>query len=437
MKVAEVRVPHARLIAAAAALVACAGIAYLTRTYTFYFDEWNFILTAPDWTVATYLQPHNEHPAMLPRAIYALLLNTVGLRSYLPYMGVLFALHATTAVLLFELVRRRAGDAAGLASAALLLVLGAGWENLLWAFQLSFVGSVACGLGMLLALESRRMWLATALLAGALMFSGIGLVFGVAAAVRLAVPPERRKGLLWLAPVALMFGAWYVLYGRGSSTNLPAAAGNIAVLPLYVLSGLWSSLAGIIGQGGLFGPAVLVLALAAIALSWRRHRPDAFALGIAVALVSFYVLTGLSRAQLGYQQSAAGRYIYEGAVLWLLLLADAARDLPWRGTWRPALIACLFLACFSSSVLLYTYAIAKSEQMRRETADLQALAAERTNRCLDPNGIVDQLVMPQLTRPELYYRAIDRYGDPVAGRPAVGDAELERAKANLLTAGCP
>ena len=156
MTAAEVRVPHARLIVVLAALAFSAAILWLTRGYTFYFDEWTFILTAPDWTLATLLQPHNEHPVMLTRAIYAALLATVGLRSYLPYMAVLLALHAASAVLLFEVVRRRAGDLVGIACAALLLVLGAGWEDLLWAFQMQFVGSVACGLGMLLAAREPR-----------------------------------------------------------------------------------------------------------------------------------------------------------------------------------------------------------------------------------------------------------------------------------------
>src|SRR5207245_2652680 len=122
-------------------------------------------------------------------------------------------------------------------------------------------------------------------------------------------------------------------------------------LPLYVVWGLSASVGGLIGQG-VYGPAVLVLALVAIAFTWRRHQPDGFAIGIAIALVAFYAVIGISRAQIGYQQSGAGRYVYEGAIFWLLLLADAARRLPWRGTWRPALIACVFLACFSSSVLL-------------------------------------------------------------------------------------
>ena len=45
------------------------ALVVLTRGYNFYFDEWTFILSAPDWNALSYLQPHNMHPAMIPRAI--------------------------------------------------------------------------------------------------------------------------------------------------------------------------------------------------------------------------------------------------------------------------------------------------------------------------------------------------------------------------------
>ena len=174
----------------------------------------------------------------------------------------------------------------------------------------------------------------------------------------------------------------------------------------------------------------------ALAFTWRRRPPDAFAIGIAAGLLTFYIVTGLNRAQLGYQQSGSGRYVYEGAVFWLLLLADPARELPWRGTWRPALIACVFLASFNSGVLLFAYSAAKTVQMQRETADLQALAAARASSCVDPHGAVDQLVMPQVDSPPDYYRAVDRYGDPAAGTAQMRDADYHRALANLLKPGC-
>jgi hypothetical protein len=439
VKAADVRVPRARLLVATIAVIACAAILWLARSFNFYFDEWTVILpTDSSWTV--YLQPHNEHPAMLLRLIYALLLNTVGMRSYIPYMAILLALHATSVVLLFELVRRRSGDLIAIGAAVLLVVMGAAWENLLWAFQIGFVGSVACGLGALLVLGAAgpRMWVAMILLFASLMFSGIGLFFLIAATVWLVLTPERRHDIVWLAPVAIALGVWYLAYGRsGAPPTTTTLAGNVAVLPLYVLWGLGSSVAGLIGEGGLVGPVLLVLALAALGFSWRRRRPDGFTIGVAAALLAFYLVLGLSRAQIGYQQSGSGRYVYEGAVFWVLLLAGAVRDLPWRGTWRPALVACVFLACFSSGVLLYAYSAAKTEQMLREAADLQALAAERGDHCLDPNGVVDPLVMPQVTSPRAYYRAVDRYGDPVAGMPALRGRDFDRARANLLKPGCP
>ena len=437
---AGVRIPNARLIVAVTALIVSAAILWLARGFTFYFDEWTFILTAPDWTVATLLQPHNEHPSMLARAAYAIFLNTVGLRSYVPYMAVLLLLHATNVVLLFELVRRRSGELLGLAAAALLLVLGAGWENLLWAFQLAWLASVALGLGMLLCLQGRstrrRMSLATVFLVGSLMFSGIGLVFAVAAAVLLIATPGRRRDLWWLVPVAVALMAWYLAYGRGGVEPVPPPSfANLTLMPVYLVWGVGSGAAALIGESGWAGPVLLVPAAAAVAWTWRRNGADPLALSVAAALIAFYIVTGATRAQLGYQQSASGRYVYEGALFWLILLTDAARNLPWRGTWRPALTACLFLACFNSGVLLVTYAAAKTAQMEREAGDLQALAAERADPCLNPNGAVDLLVMPQVTRPADFYRAVDLYGFPAASVP-IDQAALRAAKVNLRKLGC-
>jgi hypothetical protein len=179
--------------------------------------------------------------------------------------------------------------------------------------------------------------------------------------------------------------------------------------------------------------AVLVL------VGWRR-KVDPFTLSIVAALLTFYLVAGLNRAQLGYEQSGAGRYVYEGAVFWILILSDAARDLPWRGTWRPALAAALFLACFNNAVLLVGYSAAKTVQMQREDADLFALQLVRNQPCRKASGAVDPLVMPQVNRPDIYYRAIGRFGSPpqhlvfIVGGPQ--DADLTRALDNLSQKGC-
>ena len=441
MNAADVRIPHARWIVGGAALVACACLFWLSRNYTFYFDEWTFIITAPDWTLATLFQPHNEHPSIPFRAIYWLLLNTIGLRTYLPYMAIVLLFHFVDVVLLFEFIRRRAGDLIGLVSAALLLVLGAGWEDILWAFQLAWLASVGLGLTALLMLQGPRspirLAAVAALIAGSLSFSGIGVPFAVAAGVVLAATPNHRRDVVWLAPVAIALAIWYVTFGRlGNHPDPQPTAFNLLLDPVYTLWGLGASAAGLVGEGGWFGPPVLALGLLVLALTWIRHRPDPLALGVAAGLVAFFAVAGLTRAQLGYVQAGSGRYLYVAATLWLILLADAARSLPWRGTWRPALVACAFLICFNSAVLLVAFAIARPVVMERQVADYYALAAERNDPCLDPNGAVDPLVMPVETEPARYYRALDHYGDPAAGRSLKDRLDYESGIQRLKKPGC-
>jgi len=437
---ATARIPAGRAIVAGIALTVCAVILILTRGYNFYFDEWDFILAAPGWSFASILQPHNEHPVMITKLVYVLLLNIAGLRTYLPYMAVLLAVHATNVVLLFELIRRRAGDAVGLGAASLLLFLGAGWENLLWAFQISFDGSVAFGLAALLVIQrtGRRQVLASVcLVAASIMCSGIGLFFAASVGVYLLVDPRRRRDIVWFIPLAVALVAWYAAFGRqGAATNPPPGIGNLVTAPVYAAWGMGAAAAGIIGEGGWWGPPALVAGAAIVGWTWWRRRPDGLALAAAAGLVAFYLVTGLSRAQFGYEQAGAGRYVYEGAVFWLILLADAARDLPWRGTWRPALIACLFLACFNGGALLYEFGVAKAVQMQREGADLQALDAARSDPCLGSSAVVDRLVMPQVSDPALYYRAVDTYGDPAPPLPVSDRSDFDLARTNLQRTGC-
>lgn len=440
MTAETVRWRRVRPIAVVAATAVALVLLYFTRGYLFYFDEWDFILAAPAWTPGSILEPHNEHPAMLLRLVYALLLNTVGLRNYVPYMAVLLTLHAASAFLLFEVVRRRAGDLIGLAAGALFAVLGAGWENLLWAFQIGFVGSVACGLGMLLVLDGpQTRWrgpLTAGLLMASLMFSGVGLAFVVFATTVLGVTPGRRAEALRLLPVMAALGLWYLTYGHnGTPPNPPPSLASAPQLPLYIGYGAGAAAAGLLGLGADAGPYVGLLATAAVAWDWwRKRRIQPFALGALAAMVTFYLVAGLTRAQLGYQQAGSGRYVYEGAIFWLLMLGDAARDLPWRGTWRPALVACVFLAAFNSSVLLFEYGTAKTVQMQREQSDLKALAYERSDPCLNPDASVDRLVMPQVDRPARYYIATDRFGTPmtqVGSTDGSGSADFVTAVDNL------
>src|SRR5690348_682244 len=331
MTAAGVRVPYARWIVLAAGAVVCATLLWFTRHFYWYFDEWTFIATSPDWTFRTYFQPHNEHPVMLLRLTYTLLLGTVGLRSYVPYMAVLLLAHLANVLLLFELVRRRAGEAIAMAAAFILLLLGGGWEDLLWAFQIGWLVSMAFGLAAMIALDSRRPAIAAALLTLSLTFAGTGLVFVVAAGVQLLLTPQRRRELLWFGAPGVALAVWYAAFGRfGEHPNPQPTAANLLIDPVYTVWGLSQGVAGVIGTSGWIGYVLLAAAVVALAWRWRVRGLDPFTLGVAAGLVSFFLVAGATRAQLGWQQSGASRYVYVAAVLWIVLLADVARDLPWR-----------------------------------------------------------------------------------------------------------
>ena len=56
-------------------------------------------------------------------------------------------------VLLFVYARRRVGDLLALGAAAVVALLGPAWPDILWPFQIGFLGSLAAGIGALLCLD--------------------------------------------------------------------------------------------------------------------------------------------------------------------------------------------------------------------------------------------------------------------------------------------
>ncbi|HEV3055238.1 MAG TPA: hypothetical protein VGX45_11335, partial [Solirubrobacteraceae bacterium] len=151
----RMRLHPATAALAVAMAVACAIVLYAGRHLTFFYDEWNFILLRRGGSLSTYLDPHNGHLSLFPVAIYKLLFKLVGLRHYWPYRAVLVALDLASCVLLYALGARRIGRWLAIAPALLLALIGSAYQDLLWPFQIGFLGSVAGGLGALLVIEAR------------------------------------------------------------------------------------------------------------------------------------------------------------------------------------------------------------------------------------------------------------------------------------------
>lgn len=107
----------------------------------------------------------------------------------------MIVLHLVAVTGAYVLLRRRVGPFVATLLALPLLLLGGGAENLFWAFQTGFAGSVMLGVWALVFIERpgrRGAIVASALLIGSLMSSGIGLFFVAAIAGRTLL--ERRTG---------------------------------------------------------------------------------------------------------------------------------------------------------------------------------------------------------------------------------------------------
>ena len=141
--------PRPLVVFHALTLVAAFGVwAYFDRNLWFFGDEWDF-LTRRGLHGATFSiwAPHNEHWSTLPILVWRALFSLAHLSSYWPYLVPLLLAHVAVVHLVWRRCLRVGADPWVASALALLFALfGTGAEDLAWAFQIGFVGSLVFGL---------------------------------------------------------------------------------------------------------------------------------------------------------------------------------------------------------------------------------------------------------------------------------------------------
>ena len=145
--------------------------------------------------------------------LYRVLFGTVGMASYWPYLGVTFALHIVVAWIVYVRRPAQASPAWALGAMAVVLMLGSGGDDILWAFQSGTIGAVAAGHGRGrrgAAPTGRRGHPADG------RDAHVGRVAGVPG--RDGGPPvlTRPRGLVWLALPVGLYLVWYVLFATSA-----------------------------------------------------------------------------------------------------------------------------------------------------------------------------------------------------------------------------
>ena len=195
--------------------IACSTAFILERSsrLTFIYDDWDLLVNRQSWSPGSFLDPYNEHIVLGPVIVFKFLVTTFGMNSAVPFRMAGLLLFMASAVLLFLWLRRRVGDWGALIGACLIVFLGASFENLLWPVQVAYFGSVAGGLGMLIALDrDDRLGdrVACGLLIVSMAFSSLGFAFLAGAIVELGLNRRSKLERLYVIalPAALTFLWW-------------------------------------------------------------------------------------------------------------------------------------------------------------------------------------------------------------------------------------
>jgi hypothetical protein len=417
------------LLAAAILLLA------LGSGQTFFQDTWGFLLYRQDFTVDSFLAPHNEHIAVIPVALEKLEIAVFGMDTAMPERVALTLTLSAAAVVLFVYVRRRIGAWPALFATVLVLFFGGAWPDLLWAFQIAFVGSMLFGIAMLLALDRgdrRGDARACLLLTLSLGFSSLGLPFLAAAAVDV-FQRRRSHGLrrAYLAVVpALLFAAWWIGWGHEAERHV--TLDNVLSSPAYALEGLAASVEALLGLSKATAENAappewglpLLIALIALAVYGQVRRPGVSVRfwPVAAAVAASWLLAAFN--SMPGREAYQTRYMYAGGVFVLLLAAELLRGvrLGRRGLIAMALVA--VAAVSSNLALLREGSRWLRDQAVLTRADLAAIEIAR--RTVDPNFALSPEVAGTgslaIVGAGSYLRA-----ERAHGSPAYTAAELARA----------
>jgi hypothetical protein len=424
-------------LALAAMLASGVLITVLATRISFLLDDWTYILYRRAFNLDAFLKPANEHFVAGPVAVFKLLLATFGMGSTLPYRLVATAMFLLGTWFLFVWIRRRIGQWPALIAALPILFLGAAFDDLLWFASITFLGAMACGLGMLVALDRHDRpgdRLACAWLVGSLLFSSLWLAFAVGAAVdvilRRGERDWRRRAYIVVVPV-ILYAIWWLGWGHTAESSF--SLHNLATTPLFVLDSSAAAIAALLGLAtpveGIAAPAgldcgrplaVLLGGLAVWRLVQLERVPRSLWVVLAIVL-SFWILGGLD-VKSG-RVAWASRYQYPAAAMVLLVAADLLRGvrLERRLIW-PA-IAIVAGAVASNVLFLHESYESYERTSRIERADLAAVEIARDT--VEPGLILSEDIADTGYVPVdagSYLSARDAYGSP-----AYSEGELEAA----------
>jgi hypothetical protein len=325
------------LVLSVAMAISAAALMYFGRGQSFTSDEWLFVADFPGWSLGSLFHPDNGHLLALANVVLNASLSIFG-SSYVPMRVVNTGLVLVNAGLFYTLCRRRVGPILALPPAILLLFFGSAFGIIMMPFSINSLLSIGFGLCALLALD--REDLRGDLTAGAMLVLSVlsfewGLFFAIGMAVEMWLRPNHPRLARFLIPAIpiAVWLAWRALVpaepGGGTSiTNIGGLFSSIGIESASLLA----AITGLFRTPGTFSaspspdlgvPLVVVGVVALVARLRSGPRPSPRFFALALVLILFWIAIGLTLD--AYRTATDGRYVYGGAVVLFLLVAELLR----------------------------------------------------------------------------------------------------------------
>ncbi len=371
------------------------------RTQWFIRDDWAFILTRNQireqvgWDEWLFL-PTAGHWMTAPLLVYRAIENMFGIGSYWPFLAVNMALHLAI-VLAVRALCRRAGVQPWTTTlvCTTLLVFGAGWENIVFAIQITYGLSLLGFLVQVLLVDhdgpvDRRDVAGSALAVIGTISSGFGGFFLVGVAIFLALRQRWVAVAVAVVPQALALGWWWWAWGGDSPED--STGGSLAQVPAYVVRGVTATFEGLTGLTAIAGVAAVVAlggALAALGVAFWRYpgwRVQSLVLTLWLTTAVMFFGLGTQRVGLGLDNAASSRYEYMGAMLIapvFALAVDQLRRISFEAQCVGRVL--LLMAIFLSLGSLRTNSAAWAERAADERRTLELIAGSGLAPQADPN----------------------------------------------------
>lgn len=286
-------------------------------------DDWGFLLSRNalhrerGWQ-AWLFEAQDGHwmtpPILMYRAVHLLF----GIDSYWPFLVMVLAMHVGIVVLAHELCRR-AGAAPWTAAllCGVLLVFGNGWENIVFAIQITFNLSLLAFLAQVVLVDhdgprDRRDVAGAAIGVIGVMSSGFGPFFVLGVGVLLGLRRRWQALAIAVIPQGLAYGWWYLTWQSDPASD--RTGGSIVDVPRFMLRGLTSTFNSLTILPGL-GVVAIVASLAVIAAKQRLSREQTLLIALWATTLAMLAGVGLHRVGFGIQFAASSRYQYVIAML--------------------------------------------------------------------------------------------------------------------------